>query len=346
MSEKDVPEYYEELLNDAFWLAYICEVKKRLSNEYLKSCLSTFLLFFSSIFSEEVLIAKQGQISPKSDITKGEIKKQRMYFTKDIPHAQNKEIQSTIRDMGIDFQKYIFDIVLYVSKKELFDTNFSTWKYQDERQYDIANGAACTPYNWLKYDCPYLLSIVEKMADVCIKTRRYSKLDISPKSYSTCMLFEKSNLNSDDKVYLLSNYGILKSTLMVEKYFSLPVCMDSPTLQLNFDFNRFMLKMKAVLICKFGDDLSKSTNSLLCKAKKIYGDLIDDKFYRINRKCRNNIHYSQLDTITNDEITILNKYQNIYLKTILSAFNQHTYISFGFKYSLMKFLADSTKPNH
>ena len=343
MSEKDVPEYYEELLNDAFWLAYINEIKKRVSNEHLKSCLSIFLLFFSSIFSEEVLIAKQGQISTKSDIKKGEIKKQRMYFTKDIPHVQNKEIQATIRDMGIDFQRYVFDIVLYVSKNELFDTNFSTWKYKNERQYNIANGAACTPYNWLKYDCPYLLPLVEKMADVCIETKSYSEIDISPKSYSTCMLFEKSDLNNDDKIYLLSNYGILKSVLTVEKYFSLPICIDSSSLQFNFDFNRFMLKMKSVLICKFGDDLKKSESSLLYKAKKIYEDIIDDSFYRINRKCRNNIHYSQLDAITNDEITVLNKYQNVYLETLLSVFNQHTNISFEFKYSLIKFLADSTK---
>ena len=52
-----------EILNDAFWLGYILEIKKNISDYEKKEVLSSFLVFFSSIFVEETIKAKYGGLS-------------------------------------------------------------------------------------------------------------------------------------------------------------------------------------------------------------------------------------------------------------------------------------------
>ena len=47
---------------------------------------------------------------------------------------------------------------------------------------------------------------------------------------------------------------------------------------------------------------------------------VDKKFYSINRRMRDNIHYSEISIFSKDEIDFLDKNQNIYLDIIYKHF--------------------------
>ena len=74
-----------EILNDAFWLGYILEIKKNISDYEKKEVLSSFLVFFSSIFVEETIKAKYGGLSGKRKITLKEIEDFRNHNLKYCP---------------------------------------------------------------------------------------------------------------------------------------------------------------------------------------------------------------------------------------------------------------------
>ena len=46
---------FNEIMNDAFWLGYILEIKRKITDYSQKEILSSFLIFYSSIFAEETI---------------------------------------------------------------------------------------------------------------------------------------------------------------------------------------------------------------------------------------------------------------------------------------------------
>ncbi len=50
---------------------------------------------------------------------------------------------------------------------------------------------------------------------------------------------------------------------------------------------------------------------------------IEDDFFTINRKCRNNLHYGFYNSLSNKEIEVLDKYQDVYLNYVIAEFEKH-----------------------
>ena len=68
--EKDKEfKIFNEIMNDAFWLGYILEIKRKITDYSQKEILSSFLIFYSSIFAEETIKSNYGGLSGKRDIT-------------------------------------------------------------------------------------------------------------------------------------------------------------------------------------------------------------------------------------------------------------------------------------
>ena len=66
---------------------------------------------------------------------------------------------------------------------------------------------------------------------------------------------------------------------------------------------------------------------------------INDSFYSVNRKCRNNLHYSDHHFLSKKDITILDKYQDLYLNNALETFDSYIFLKFGIFYNIGLFLA-------
>ena len=67
---KNEKQQVNEIINDAFWLGFILELKRKVSNTAKKEVLSSFVIFFSSIFTCETLKSNYGGLSGKRNITK------------------------------------------------------------------------------------------------------------------------------------------------------------------------------------------------------------------------------------------------------------------------------------
>lgn len=85
-----------EILNDAFWLGFILEVKRKIADYGVKELLTSFLLFFSSIFCDETIKANQGGLSGKRKITKKEVNDYRMY---NLKYIHNKQCKSQYKNV-------------------------------------------------------------------------------------------------------------------------------------------------------------------------------------------------------------------------------------------------------
>ena len=59
---------------------------------------------------------------------------------------------------------------------------------------------------------------------------------------------------------------------------------------------------------------------------------LDDNFFTINRKCRDNIHYGFFNNIKKEDYKLLQKNQDIYLNYVIKEFKNNITYDFGNKY--------------
>lgn len=57
-------------------------------------------------------------------------------------------------------------------------------------------------------------------------------------------------------------------------------------------------------------------------------------FFRLIEKCRDNIHYGFYNELTNEELNILNSYQDVYLNYVINKFEKYLKIKFGVGYKI------------
>ena len=117
LSDKDQQKFVKnilddislELLNDVFWLYIMINATERINNEFFKTIIMSFNIFFSTIFVEETIDYGFGEINNNSSITKSQIKKARNYFLKDLPTFESKKNRKIINDMENRFHQAIND---------------------------------------------------------------------------------------------------------------------------------------------------------------------------------------------------------------------------------------------
>lgn len=327
-----------EILNDSFWLGIILTTEDKINNRMMKALLTDFLLFFSSSFCEEVLTYKFGGIKDPNSFSLKQIKDLRKKYFKKCPLYDSKSIEPIIQEMGIDFDHYIFDNVLFFINNELIDINIRTWENKNKNNFDFYNGLILSPRRWIKNFYPQLDDIFEKLRIPYVEefVKRFNQKNFEYKSYSTYRLFNNT-LSNNDKVYILLRIGLLKTTMFFSNVFG-----DKNFISINeqdnikVDFDNFLLKVKATLIDLLWNDKKNNKDVLpfLERVLNNYPKEICDNFFSINRKCRDNIHYGFYNVLTDNEITILKKYQDVYLNYVISEFEKELNIKFGIGYKI------------
>lgn len=338
-SEKENKIIYE-ITNDAFWLAFILEIKRGINNHYQKEILSSFLIFFSSIFCEETIKGKFAKLSGKRNIILKEIEDFRNYNLKYCPSSISNNSIKVINEMGLDFENYCFDVVLTLNKNILYDINFRAWELNKKENFELLDGLVATMPKWIEIVTGSLYSDIKKICssltiDYIKKIKSYK---FYKKSYSVFRLFDKSKLNKDEKIYILQRYGLIKSILFIENIIKENIVLDIGNLHL--DFKVFITKCKATLIEMFWNDINVNSNlEILNTISKQNKKVIPNEFYAINRMSRNNLHYCDYHELSEEDYKFLNKYQNIYLNNVISSFNNEIFFRFGVTYNLLLGLA-------
>lgn len=329
-----------EITNDAFWLAFILEIKRGINNDYQKEILSSFLVFFSSIFCEETIKGKFAKLSGKRNITLKEIEDFRNYNLKYCPSSISSNSNKVINEMGLNFENYCFDIVLTLDKNILYDINFRSWELDKKEKFELLDGIVATIPRWIEIVMKPIYDDIKKIYSSLIPDyiKKIKSYKFYKKSYSVFRLFDESKLNTDEKIYILQRYGLIKSILFIDNIFKENFIFDIGDLHL--DFKVFITKCKATLIEMFWNDINVNSNLGILNTISIQNKkIIPDNFYTINRKSRNNLHYCDYHELSEDDYDYLNKYQNIYLNNVLSAFDNEIFIKFGIMYDLLLGLA-------
>ena len=284
-----------EILNDFFWLAYILKFINKIDNLWIKSYISNFILFFSSIYSHELIVANFGNISPNITMTRKELKNIRMNNVKLLPMESAESIKNKMNDMGVDFNHYVFDMnIICDNNLELFDTNFRMWEYQtkNEEQFENLNAIVNTPLTWTKRFLgeyyKQIFDLLEELSDKYVDN--INKYNLKNYIYPSCKLF-KNNLSIDEKIYIMQRYGLVKSIIWLENVFKEKIKLEFGDLK--FDLERFFLKIKAIVIEIIGNDRHNCDYEIIKQLLRTNDKTIDSKFFKINRRMRDNIHYSK-----------------------------------------------------
>ena len=54
-----------------------------------------------------------------------------------------------MKEMEVNFNPNVFDIVLYLSKENLLDINFRNWDLNKKEKFELYDGLVATPSRWL-----------------------------------------------------------------------------------------------------------------------------------------------------------------------------------------------------
>lgn len=326
-------QVYMEILNDSFWLGIILTIEDKIINEEYKYILSDFLLFFSSIFCVETINYRFGEIKNKNFIKDSEIKKLRKSYLKKCPLYSSKDISAIIKEMGINFDEYVFDIVVFLLNDELIDINSRMW---NKRKWDLYNSIIMSPRNWIKNCLPENNEIFERLRETYVEEfiSRFNKKRIIKKSYSTYKLFDNT-LSYNEKVYILQRIGLIKTILMISNEFC-----NGNYIKINekeglcLNFNKFLIKAKATIIELIWNDNKSNDIPVLKDIMEKISYEMDENFYKLNRKCRDNIHYGFYNKINDIQYKELSCMQDFYLNYVVKEFEKKLNLKLGLGYKI------------
>lgn len=333
-----------EIINDAFWLSYILEIKRRITDYNQKEILSFFLLAFSSVFCDETISAGYGGMSENTITTEKEISDFRNKNLKSCFKSTSRTAKSIIDEMGVNLENYVFDIVLSTNNSKIFDINFRSWDFNKEEKSKLLECVISTPNAWMERLMPDLYETMLEMLkeQTKIHINRVSNCSIDKKSYSSYKLFSKATLSSDDKLYILQRYGLVQLIKFVDALFDENVSFSCNNLK--FESERFIVKCKASLLEMFYTD--SKNNGSISVLKEIFAlneNCIPSNFYALNRSIRDNLHYGDYHYLTDEEWLLAKKHQDIYIENVVKVFDSKLYLNFGTGYKLGLALAKIQK---
>lgn len=145
-----------------------------------------------------------------------------------------------------------------------------------------------------------------------------SNLLCSRYAYSAYSLFlNAKHLDATDKIFILYRYRMLSSVNNIESAF--------PSFNINIgedcivSLKKFFRKYKALIIEIIGAELKNMDTAFSNDIKNLLNSHItNNEFWPLNRSLRNNLHYVKTQSLTQEELELIDQYQPIYLSIINS----------------------------
>ncbi|MDD6441956.1 MAG: hypothetical protein PUG71_07605 [bacterium] len=99
-----------------------------------------------------------------------------------------------------------------------------------------------------------------------------------------------------------------------------------------------------MLICTFGDAIRGQDTRVVQKINKQVEDCFGGTdAFKLNRRLRNNLHYKEVDKLSDSELERIDDFQRRYIGMVLSIFNENIKFKFGKWYRFIKWIADHTE---
>ncbi len=345
-----------EIIQDFTYLYFLVATENETDDAELRSLLDSVNGFFVSIFSHELI---NSQYFNKEDFGNGYLKairKIRNAFLKNSPQPNGKLMNELKNSTGVDFEHVVFDNVIIVDKKhsnDLICTNFSDFVIRKYcRDYaDLFSQLSKIPkavvdsffkgiYSGLKID-NYELYNEMKSLSKRITDNLHQKFLFKRYSYSTALIFKNSKLTDAEKYFILYRYNLVKFALIIKDLQPVSI-KSSGAVSINIDIT--YRKIKALVIETIYNDMKNMGSQKLSILKRIdeniSNNIKNSLFFSINRKLRNNIHYNKRAEISEEELTLLDKYQDVYLNTVLDVFNENISVSINRRYKFREWVSE------
>lgn len=321
-------------LNDLICFDFILEIQNRLKNQEAQGYITAFLKLLAPVYTYELLttLINLGWID-KANLPRTEYKQ----IQAEREHAVKRRFATSSRSvrasesMGLSFLRSHFDLNIVVSGETLMDTNFESY-VDNIKDTDHWNALFLMPRSIIASICQKADLPFDHMQDTLsteidgIAHHAEERLDLERYIYSVAQLFRHArHLNESDRYFILYRYRLVSSIFVMEEIMPrLEIVVGENTF---FDTKKFFRKYKALVIDIIGNELSSLNTCFATNLKNAIDHEIKNKgFFKLNRRIRDNLHYTSYDELTDDELAIIDEYQDIYLKIIKAAFEKCLYV--------------------
>lgn len=361
MSNKDIQmDVPMEILSDYVLLEMILEVKRRVKNIYLKEYMSHIYIFcFCVIFHESIKgdMIGEKEYSPR---LKKAVSRVRQRYLKTKPIKNSKTVNAVRNEMGLTFEYSVFDIQLLIDNKSDFSLksiNFALWdmdKYVSE-EFEEFDALSIMPKRVIETFLRRLNIDEEITANSILKSLEDSfnlvakeleeKTDFERTEYLSHDIFKSRDLNEEDKLLILNDYTLIQMMCDIDRYILKMQINFSPYFKT--DPEKSVMKIKAVVIHSFFEHIKDLNTPLKNKIYKSVNENIKDKdFFILNRKLRNNIHYTKNSYLSKKELESIDINQKIYLNTIEDIFHDELTYDTGILFKICRGIARGIDKNY
>lgn len=323
-----------ELMNDMVCFEFIRSIMERMENIEAKGYINSYLKLFAPIFIHELVNAldKLGVV-PKADqfspAVQRFISQERQRALKNVI-TKSPRAESAIKEMGLNFSHEVYDINVVVRNGALMDTNFELYADPLEN-VDLWNQMFATPRALLSVFAEAFLqhfsfdlreiwhTIDGELARLA--QRVDNNLSCTRYSYPSYRLFKTaSELTSSDQILILYRFRLVSSARIIPEVIP-PLSLAIGGVEA-VDTSRFFRKYRALVIEILGQQFKEPHTEFTSKIIEALEQKIDDKsFFRLSRALRNNLHYETTNILTHEETELVDRYQNVYLATIIELFS-------------------------
>lgn len=342
-----------EVLQDMFAL-YLCfKTQSKIKNIYIQELYGYIEVYFYSVFLHELIRA---ELIEKQHIDKNVerlIQELRMRFLKVKAKETGEHINKIYDEMGIEFERFMYDLILTVDQKDntnLYSISFGLWDLATMKKDKVLlfNSLAQMPEKIIEgifkqYDDEVLSrDVLDKIEKICENKAKEVERTISPVKYPypSGVLFRNPELCRQDKFLILYHYSYFKLFQIVD---TLIPNFKVEVGNLCIDVSCALKKLKAMLIGQFGEDIKELDTDMVKDIKQNLAENIHEKdIFKINRRLRTNLHYSEIKNIEQEEWGKIQVFQKQYFEVVLKIFEKNLRFKFGKWYRFIRWIADHT----
>ena len=327
----DIHSLYE-ILQDNFSIVILGKILNRFKNIEAKIAIEEFISDFSPVLIYEAYyyLKNNNLIEEekfyRSEELKNKVKDYRILTTK--KKIKESNYIETIREkMGIEFDEDVYDINVIVKNNKVKRFNFAGYNKNEEK--DFLQMCYWTNEEFLKVCFKEIVRlsedeykniinrILDKKSNEIRKFER--KLSGIRYSYKSSKIFKNSNIQENDKIFILYRINVLQTIIELRNFFRKNEITGSINNKIFLDTNKFLNKIIALEIDILGNDIRSINTRYITKLqqeldKKMLKD--NKKFYSLSRKLRNNIHYEKIEELDSSAYNNIQFLQDNYIDLV------------------------------
>ncbi len=318
-----------EIIGDLACFEILLKIKNLVKDVETKIYLSQFLKMIAPLYAYEIANSLQnfGIVDKKDFFNPGMNKKIQSEREKAVKYiiVKSSQKEKATCEMGLNFNKKVYDMNLVLCNNKLMSMNYEDYIDKiDEKEIDFWNSLFDFPRRALNafilafnFDTSLddlFVHFSEQLEEIASDIE--NKLVCNRYSYSSYTLFSLSKtLDTLDKIFVLYRYRMISSATNIEHV--VPLVDIKIGDKIIVSFKKFFRKYKALVIDIFGEEIKNMDTEFSCAIKEAIQRKIDNnKFWKLNRTIRNNLHYVETKLLAKEDLAIVDHYQQIYLGII------------------------------